>query len=126
VAALSLTDHCVRAGIATYSAEVCKVSWMPAFAAAGAAQDQQGAKSRGRSRTAAELAERVHCWQLSSTQSLKDSEARSAAVRKKHGRAAVMPDSVQASVEAETVSKLRELFVPASFMLKPDPTAFRI
>lgn len=82
------------------------------------AQDQKGPR---KARAPAELAERLSCWQLALAQALAQAERASAAVRRKRGRGATLNNAAVAGVEADTIGKLRELFVPTGFMLEPPP-----
>ncbi|KAG8468032.1 hypothetical protein KFE25_007084 [Diacronema lutheri] len=119
IGASALLDHCVAARIGFYSADLCRLSWMPTFAASGTqAQDQKGPR---KARAPAELAERLSCWQLALAQALAQAERASAAVRRKRGRGATLNNAAVAGVEADTIGKLRELFVPTGFMLEPPP-----
>lgn len=70
-------------------------------------------------RSAADLSERLSCWKLALAQALAQADRASAAKRRKQGRGASLGNAAVASVEAETIGKLRELFVPAGFHLQP-------
>eukprot|EP00302_Diacronema_sp_CCMP2436_P014227 CAMPEP_0179872200 /NCGR_PEP_ID=MMETSP0982-20121206/21356_1 /TAXON_ID=483367 /ORGANISM="non described non described, Strain CCMP 2436" /LENGTH=160 /DNA_ID=CAMNT_0021763169 /DNA_START=365 /DNA_END=847 /DNA_ORIENTATION=+ len=110
----SLLDHCTQAGVGSYSADLCRLSFMPIFDT-GIDLQKKAAKTRSPS----DMDLRFLCWQLPPRDALAEADAKASALRRKRGRNAGLPLTNSATVEAETLNRLRELFVPTNFMLHP-------
>jgi len=76
-------------------------------------------KKAAKTRSPSDMDLRFLCWQLPPRDALAEADAKASALRRKRGRNAGLPLTNSATVEAETLNRLRELFVPTNFMLHP-------